>query len=193
MAALSYGVVVRWPPAVAHGGTGLSRPLSLYIAEPRAEHHPRSAPVERTGHVELRGCWSMAGGCCAQRYWQKQVIPQNRQRKWCVALTNALSNLRAREQRAVVPADRGAPAAPAAAFLFVEFFLLISFCDYGWGDAGPREGWSSERLARTLLRSAPAERTGRAELRGRCSLAAGCCAQRYWGHLTSLAQRARRR
>jgi hypothetical protein len=37
-----------------------------------------------------------------------------------------------------------------------------------------------ERLARTLLRSTPVERTGRAELRGRCSLAAGRCAQRYW-------------
>jgi hypothetical protein len=32
-AALSYGVVVRWPPAVAHGGTGLSDPCIVAVSD----------------------------------------------------------------------------------------------------------------------------------------------------------------
>ena len=45
LAVLSYGVVVRWPPAVAHSGEWLSRPLSYPLAQPRderrAERHRR--------------------------------------------------------------------------------------------------------------------------------------------------------
>ena len=48
--------------------------------------------------------------------------------------------------------------------------------------AEPRD----ERRAETHPPSAPVG-TGRAELRGRCSLAAGCCAQRYWGRVNLLA------
>src|SRR5208283_1348183 len=110
LAALSYGVVGRWPPAVAHSG------------------------------------------------------------EW-PPLTCSLRFSRAREKRGTCRTGRRNT---FCRILFVEFFFAITV----GGDAGPREGWSSERLVRTLLRSAPVERTGRAELRGRWSMAAGCCAQR---------------
>ena len=45
---------------------------------------------------------------------------------------------------------------------------------------------SAARCAEPHPRSALVGRTGRAELRGRCSLAAGRCAQRHWAQLTSL-------
>ena len=163
LAALSYGVVVRWPPAVAHSGTGLSRPLALSIAQPSAAPKPHAVSAETSGEI-----WT--------------------------AVNHLLWNLpRARE--ACRRPTAAAPAAPAATSFFEISFLRIAV----GGDTLAR-AMDFERSARTLLRSAAPcgersgrrrlARTGRAELRGRCSLAAGCCAQRHWAHLTSLAQRA---
>jgi hypothetical protein len=59
-AALSYGVVVRWPPAVAHGWTGLSRPLSLSLGGAARRAPRRTAPAVGAGRAELRGRCSMA-------------------------------------------------------------------------------------------------------------------------------------
>jgi hypothetical protein len=78
----------------------------------------RSAPAAARAVLSYGVGDSMAAGCCAQRYW--------------APLTNSLRFSRAREKRAA------APAAPAAAFLFVYSFLSIPFClflfrDYGWG------------------------------------------------------------
>ena len=55
MATLSYGDVVRWPPAVAHGGTGLSRPLSLSLGGAARRAPRRTPPAVGAGRAELRG------------------------------------------------------------------------------------------------------------------------------------------
>ena len=165
-----------------------------------AETHPRSALVGRTGRAELRGRCSMTAGCCAQRHWAQspslfihcgaerraETYPRSTRsdrRGNGDALTSSLRFSRAREKRCTCRAGRR--------FLFAKF--LFAKLRLG-ANAG---GMDFERSARTLLRSAArcAEthprsalvgRTGRAELRGRCSMTAGCCAQRHWAQSPSL-------
>ena len=74
-------------------------------------------------------------------------------------------------------------------------FCEIPFCEIAVGGERWRDGlraiganaaWSAARCAETHPRSALVGRTGRAELRGRCSMTAGCCAQRHWAQSPSL-------
>ena len=142
----------------------------------------------------------MTAGCCAQRHWAQspslfihcgaerraETYPRStrsNRRGNGDALTSSLRFSRAREKRGTSRAGRR--------FLFAKF--LFAKLRLG-ANAG---GMDFERSARTLLRSAArcAEthprsalvgRTGRAELRGRCSMTAGCCAQRHWAQSPSL-------
>src|SRR5580704_123476 len=107
LAALSYGVVVRWPPAVAHSGTG-SVALSLHTLRSRA---PNTTRGRRDGRRLLRTAvlGSLDLNALRQNIIQKTDHPTEASGETGPRLTNSLRFSRAREKRGTCRTGRRNP------------------------------------------------------------------------------------